>query len=268
MTAYWTKDALTSFLDRELGDANAKQLEAALDAEPELAARLQALNFDRTELKDTFDALLDEAPAFRPVQIPSGPVDTPAEQVSTQSNVLRFYRKRPVQALAFAASMVAAVYLGTQLAPNSGLGRDLAGQNDWLSMAAAYHALYDVETLAVVDNDGARISGELARVASQVGRALPMDALKQAEGLTLKRAQILAFEGRALVQVAYVTPAGEPVALCIFNIGTESAAVVELTRMHNMPAAKWTHGGHAFLLIGGTDPVLIEAAAEHFSTEL
>ncbi len=241
MTGPWTDNDLTAFLDGALSPRDARRLEADLANDPQLARRLDALTIDTDALRKDFDLLLQAA----------SPNIAPMVKAAPRT------RLRAWHGMALAASLAAGIIVGLQFT---------APDEDWQDLAANYHLLYGAETLAPVDDDLERITVELARVAQSLAREMPLDALQAPAGIRLKRAQMLAYEGRPLAQIAYVTPAGEPIALCI--IADEDDAVLRSLSMRGMAAATWSANGYGFLLIGTDDRVLIDRAAQELSTLL
>ena len=100
-----------------------------------------------------------------------------------------------------------------------------------------------------------------------MGANYSVDGL-DAEGLHYRRAQVLGFEGAPIVQLAYVTETGVPVALCVLRgDGAEDAAVVT-TERHGMPAAQWANNGREYLLVGRMDAKALARVAEDFAKRL
>lgn len=241
----WSDEQLVAFLDNELLKADGQALEQAVASDPALAARLDALRLDTKTLKRDFDLLLDHAPALEAPVVLQTHIPT---------------RRLAWPMMAAAASLALGVFLGSWLV-NS-------GNEQWRDLAASYHLLYATETLAAVDDDAARIERELARVAGRLERELPIAALQALDGLTLKRAQILAYENRPLAQIAYITATGEPIALCIVAGDKATVELVSNETIRGMAAASWSKNGYGFLLIGSSDAALIDRAAQHFSATL
>jgi hypothetical protein len=136
----------------------------------------------------------------------------------------------------------------------------------WTNYVAAYQALYSPNTLAHIDQSDADQVAELERVASAIGKSIPIEKLKIFPEVDYKRAQILNFEGRTLIQLAFVTGNGEPMALCILR--TDEAAQNKPTQsvMEGMQSAYWSHVGYEYLLIGGADAALVKRLADSFAS--
>ena len=71
------------------------------------------------------------------------------------------------------------------------------------------------------------------------------------------------FEGaHKLVQLAFLSKIGAPVAFCIFKSGKDAATAVKSARLRGLSASSWSRDGYEYILIGGSDDKLITAAAE------
>ena len=81
-----------------------------------------------------------------------------------------------------------------------------------------------------------------------------------------KRAQILNFEGRTLIQLAFVTGNGEPMALCILRTDEAAQNKPAQSVMEGMQSAYWSHVGYEYLLIGGADAALVKRLADSFAS--
>jgi len=145
----------------------------------------------------------------------------------------------------------------------------------WKDYVAAYQALYTNATLAKVEQSDIAKQQELTRVGAAIGKDMMISQLQVAAEIDYKRAQVLGFEGRALVQLAFLSSTGEPLALCIIRSDEarestkagSSLAAVQQMEMEGMSSAAWSGGGYEFLLIGGKDAMLMEKLAQRFQRE-
>ena len=236
-------EELTAYLDGEADETLRTQIEEALASDPDLQSRLSDLRVDRDALLAGFDALLDEAPA------------APAVLSQPTAKARPEWRIGPV---ALAASVVVCLFVGGLTGFNLG-GR---GEQTWRDFAAAYHALYVEETLASVSVSEAAVGTEFSRVEQALGKTLDIELLTTLDRMDYKRAQVLGFEGRPLVQLAFLSKQREPIALCIIRSDGAPDRPLESERMLGMSAVKWTKDGYGYLLVGGSNDVLLEEAAE------
>jgi len=139
------------------------------------------------------------------------------------------------------------------------------GFNQWQEYVAAYQALYIHRTLSNIDSDEPQQKTELNRVSEALGKNIKLKTLGLIPQLSFKRAQILGYEGRVLVQLAFLSSVDTPVALCIMRSDKQKNKALQLTEMEGMQAASWNSGGYDYLLIGGRDKALIREAARTFS---
>jgi hypothetical protein len=101
-----------------------------------------------------------------------------------------------------------------------------------------------------------------------LGLAIEQDRIANVAGLALKRSQILGFEGQQILQIAYLSNQGTPIALCIKKGNSEADSNITSATMKGMASAVWTKGGYEYLLIGGTELAGIDAAARAFRVQL
>ena len=144
-------------------------------------------------------------------------------------------------AAAAAAAVVAGVLMLNGPAGNSA--------DRWQEQVAIYQALYVTQTLAAVQADPGDVAGQLARSAEVLGRPLPLDAVGELDGLSLLRAQVLGFEGKPLIQMAYLSEDGVPVALCAIRLGEQSADIVSET-LAGLPSVHWSDGAFSYMIVG------------------
>lgn len=243
----FSDEELTAYLDGETEHAPVQMIERALDGDSTLKERLAALAVDKTQLRTGFDALLEAAPEAPALPAP--------ERQETPKSVMGW---RSLAATALICLMV-----------GSGAGYLFAPKldNDWHGFVAAYQALYVNATLSPIERSEPVAVAELERVSQALGKELELAAFRQHDQLDYKRAQVLGFNGQPLVQLAFLSKVGAPIALCIIKADGGSAEITTST-MHGMRTAAWAKGGYQYLLIGGTDAGLIENAARHFAARL
>jgi len=216
----WSDDdaRLVAFLDGQLSKTDRQALEIDLERDPELRTRLDRLDVDLSDLAAEMDGVLSHAPA-------------PIQGASSRGSVV---------SLASAASVALALLFGGWL-----LGRQ-SETDDWRDFAAAYHLLYRTETLA-----GERVGdGGIATVSAVLGHDL--SPLAEVSGLTFRRAQVLGWQDRALIQLAYLDDDGRPFAICIIKASADSASI-EAAERHGLPTGSFHRGGLQVMVIGAAD---------------
>jgi hypothetical protein len=234
-----TDEELVAYLDGELHFERRQAIGAEISKNDRLRRRLSGFDCDISALKLAFDALAKSAPA-------------PAlgSRLNRKPSIVLFPRRTFLRWPGIAAlfmSFAGAGYIG---------GR-YAGSNDhpdWHNAVANYQALYVTETLSSIPEDIEYQRREIAEAAAKIGLPLELDAV-QLPDFHLKRVQLLQFEGKPLVQFAYLDPKGIPVAFCAIRIGAaDSPPQVETFR--GLPGAFWNKDGYGFIFIGA---VSIEA---------
>ena len=85
-----------------------------------------------------------------------------------------------------------------------------------------------------------------------MGRSLNRDVLETLPGLDLKRAQVLSFKGKPLVQVVFADAQGNPVAFCVIRQGAGAPVKdVNLAVLSGLATATWANDGYGYMLLGG-----------------
>ena len=237
---YFSDEELVAYLDGEQDFAPADAIDRALPGDAALRARLDALTLDRTALQEAF-----------------------ADVAPDQVMVPLAQDRRPhggVYAGLCAAAVVAALAVGFVI----GSARN-APLNGWADYVAAYQALYSNSTLSHIQAAPAEQQAELDRVAASIGKTMSVDELSMFPGVQYTRSQILSFEGRALIQLAFLTSTGEPLALCIIRSDAAgSSTAAEIGTMEGLSTALWSQDGYDYLLIGGQDEALISRMSSTF----
>ncbi len=246
----FSDEEFTSYLDGEASPELQQKIESVVATDPREAARLQSLAVETDVIKSAFDELLTTTPA------PPTVLEQAAGEKSQTTSTFNYY----YAAMAACALLLVGALFSRMI--------DNPQRLTWQDYAAKYHALYVKETLAIVSADDQRLSRSLARAEKALKLKLAKATLTSMPNLNLKRSQILGFEGRPLIQLAFLTTAGAPVALCITPAGQSATNAPKVSTMEGMAAASWSKAGFEFLLIGGKDEKLIRNAAETFHTRL
>jgi len=237
-------ELLTAFLDGELAAEDHTRVEAAVADDPKLQARLSELDIPMAPLRDGFASMLTQAPD---TLLPPG---APTKDVRFPTVIAGCALAAGITVGAFGLSL-----FSSPASPAS---------PGWMDYVASYQALYSTQTLESVSQTPGQKADQLTIVSDAVGR--PLAQAQTLPGMKFKRAQVLGFRGKPLVQLAYLTPDGVPMALCI--IAKAESKELNLIELEDMQSAAWSDGTHAYLLIGGDDPELVKNAAEYLQTTL
>lgn len=260
-----TDELLTAYLDGAVSEQEQAELDAAFEADPELAQRLEALQvpggiFDSAFDLDAMDApqmpeaLRNKIEAAAPAVDPVSPVA--ATPVAANTN------KAPRFAwpMAIAASFALGMVVMTALGPKD--STDLASATPgWVETVASYQALYTTETLSGAVQDRTVSSAILARARDELG--VDLTGALDIEGLTFKRVQMLAIDGAPLIQMAYLDAEGRPFAFCLTM--RDDADQDALSKMSwDLATSSWVEDGVGFVLVGGEDTDRVGKIAQQF----
>ncbi len=241
----FTEHELRAYLDGDLDDARAQEVEAALAVDHNLEDRMMALD----SLAPFVGAAIDYLPKPTSDQITSWTQQTPAEP--------RRWLSVAAGVMLGVVGMGAAAWLMPQPTP------------DWRSAVASYQALYGPETLEPLQFSEADLRGQMAQAEARIGAEGLYDLVTGLEGLQLLRSQILSHEGAPLIQIVFATDAGEPVALCLMRAdGSQRAGVEDVSSRSGLASLAFETTGHNWILIGTEDPTFIAAAGAQLHKRL
>jgi len=244
----FSDEELTAFLDGEADAALEAEISDALETDEALADRMGSLTVPMDAIVGAFDELLGSAPPMPDI---APPVPAPA---NTNAR-LSWTWGLGTFGTGLAAGLAVAFFVGL------GTPTPEPAQRGWVSFVASYQTLYTTATLANVNPSPQETALQLASVSEAIG--IDLAGLPQAEGLTFKRAQLLGFNGKPLVQISYLRDDGTPVALCIIPAGPD-AKDLNMGAAEGLDIARWNTPGYGFLLIGGEDAAPLEREAETF----
>lgn len=252
----FSDEDLSAFLDGEADATLEAEISAALETDEALGERLASLDIPVAAIKQAFDDMMVDAPSLPAnffADMPEVAPIAPAAPANTNARP-RWGMGIVTFATGLAAGLAVAVF--------TGFGTPEPAQRGWVSFVASYHALYTTATLSGFETSQQEAAVQLASVSEQLG--LDLAALPQAEGLTFKRAQILGFNGKPLVQISFLRDDGTPVALCIIPAGPDEQGL-SMGAAEGLELARWNIPGYGFLLIGGQeDAAPLEREAETF----
>lgn len=225
----FSDEDLTAFLDGEADRNLSARIESALAVDQGVSARLEELSVPMDALNAAGAILAASAPEMQAL-----PPRAPERRAKNWG----------VAGMA-AASLVIGIGIGA-LALRPAPAEEPAA---WIAAIAAYQVLYVPETIANADQSLAQTAAVLQRF-SEAGSSAAAD-LREIEGLTFARAQILGLGSRPLLQVAYADSDGQPVAICAVRV-TEADRDFETDVIDGLAATHWVEGGIGYLVIGGT----------------
>jgi anti-sigma factor RsiW len=252
---------LVTYLDGELKPEVRQELERRLRIDASLRARLAALAEGGQQLRSSFDALLEAAPRAR--------LDAAFAAALARVPRRRKYRYREMLLAAAAAILllicggVAGYFIAK--APGELFEEADAFEEEWIAAVAGQLSLYNAASVDSIKVDEAEQRAQLNKLRDVLN--LDLSAPKvELEGLTLKRAELLHFQGRKVAELLYASEHG-PVALCIVaEPGGEGEGEVESRDGLNF--IYWAASGRRFLLIGAAPEERIDALAATIASRL
>lgn len=147
-------------------------------------------------------------------------------------------------------------------------GQTSKPEPDWQDQVAVYQTLYVAETLASTVANDEDLTVQLVRSEQAVGRTLPLDVVGELEGMKLLRAQVLGFKGAPLIQMAYLSDDGVPVALCTIRLTTPATDQPTLETLSGLPVVHWSDGTFGYMIVGNIDRNLLVNMAATLSEAL
>lgn len=257
-------ETLVAYLDAELPEDERGAVEAELEQDEELRARLALLDDGGRPWKEAFEGLLEQAPlekleaglaetvrqqaAEAAVQ---GSAETPAMMGEPANDRGSRQWWRPAMAACVAITLLVgfAAGYGTNEAQKTQVAQVPVSEAEaWRQAVADYQVLYSRETLSVASKDPAIHRAGLQRVSKSLGLPLPA-AVSEVGGLDYKRAQILKFGEQPLAQLAYLYKDEIPVAFCIVKLDEADRGAHNEVRS-GLNIVHWAKDGYSLMLVG------------------
>ena len=266
---------LVAYLDQELEAEHRAEISTWLESDAELRERLVTLAHGARSFRDAYGALLAEAPLARMQTMLGGLLDEhpatagPARPAPARRSPgwhwpnLSLWARPSLVAAGLALFLLGA---GTDRWVTGWRGAaetEASEESDWRQAVAEYISLYSHDTLAAIPDDAAPQQRELAMVGAKLGLALPLDQVAL-PGLTLKRAQLLEYDGKPLAQLAYLDPKSGVLALCIYNDMPHDAPAQSEQRA-GLNIVHWSAHGRAFMLVGHAETAELQRFASLLS---
>ncbi len=286
-TPSFTDDQLIAYLDSALPALERAPIEAALSQDTALAQRLADLSLDTSLMPEAFAPLLSNVPPLNLADIkPLKPVSTAGDHANAPLGLPNPMRsgtlgpRRPAWQASWSMAAGAVMALGLSfmagrwtepptatLAATQTPAATAPTPVDWRVAVVDYQRLYVRETLA---NGGApdaqTTTQQLANVSSHSGLTVQTQAT-QLPGLSFRRAQTLGVQGQPLIQMAYVTQSGDPVALC-FTPQATPATPPTPSVIAGMNTVTWNDGKFGFIIVGHVDSATLLRAAQVAAQQL
>ena len=242
---------LVAYLDGELEPKAHEEIEQLLKNDASVRGRLATLSRGARPFPSSFETLLEAAPN----ESLQSMLDALVTNFTSRNWLTRFWQWRiPIAAALFLliGGGIAGYFLGQ-------LALDLSGGEAWLDAVVKQVSLYSRETVSSMPVNKTTQQVDLDRL----GKIFKFDfsqARVELPGLTLKRVELLEFEGQPLGQLLYEGDYGI-VALCVMAQQGEELER-EAERRAGLNTLYWTSGDYRFLLVSRAPASTIENIAD------
>lgn len=251
MTQY--EEKLSAFLDGELPEDEAREIEAALAADPALQAELEALMAADAMAQEAFGEMLDEpVPAALAAVIRDAPEAAPANVSAPPSS----------RGWLAAAAVVLALGIGGAGGYMTGLsqGTPVAAAPGWLVDIADYHRVYAAQERHLVEVGADEADHIRTWLTASVGADVPTPDLS-AHGLTFEGARLLVAAGKPVAQLMYRDGERRVVALCLIQTDSPRDGFASQT-IGAFDMVSWGGDGANFVIVGDSGRDDLQAIAE------
>lgn len=246
---------LVAYLDSELEPEAHEEVERLLRSDASVRERLAALACGTRPLKHSFGAVLAAAPRERlQAQLAVSVKKIAGPRWFGGSRQWMF--ALPVSAALLIGGITAGYLLG-RASPDL-FESGPTEEDAWLDAVTNQVALYSRESVASIPVDATARQAELRRLSEALKLDLSPPRV-ELPGLTLKRSELLQFEGHPIVQLLYEGEHGV-VALCIMA-ESKGEAERETERRADLNTIYWASGDYRFLLVGAAPAERLETIA-------
>ena len=250
-----TDEDLVAYLDGMLDDELAAHVEREVKHDRALEARLGLLRRGDRPFEEAYDLLLHEAPQERLKQVLDQARKQPVPQLS-EGSVSAPPQHWAGWRLLAAAAVLLAVFAGglfsSQFVHLPGEKTQTAdgswSKKGWRAAVAEYQSLFITQTLQNAGADEQERSADIHSVSSYLGIDLTVDKVSVAP-LELKRADVLKFSGKRLVQMAYLANGKTPVSFCIIKGKRKPHELAQEQRL-GLNIVYWDTEDFGFMVIG------------------
>ncbi len=225
----FSDETLLAYLEGSLDEVEARAVEDAVVDDPVLETRLMTL--------DPFVPVVQQVFEQVPAAVPQ--VDLPEPQPVRAAT-----GTGPWRLLGVAASVAVIAVSATVWATRP-------AELGWAQQAAIYQSLYVPDTIASLDRSAPNLDMQFAQAEAQLGRSLNREVLEALPGLDLKRAQVLSFKGKPLIQIVFANAQGQPFAFCVIRQGDAAPNKdVNQAVLSGLATATWAQDGYGYMLLG------------------
>ncbi|MEM6636084.1 MAG: anti-sigma factor [Pseudomonadota bacterium] len=257
MTEYDEK--LSAFLDGELSEDEARDIERALASDPGLQEKLESLMAADTLAKNAFaDMLTDQVPVELAAAIQDAPVSSPANtpRAPTAAGWLA------------AAAAVVALMVGGAAGYFTGVSQNtqVAAAPGWLDDIADYHRVYASQSRHLVEVGADEADHIETWLSNSVGSQVRIPDLSD-EGLTFQGARLLVAAGKPVAQLMYTDGDARVVALCQIQTDTPRPDFGQRT-INAFDMVVWGARNANFVIVGDEGRGDLDAIAQSAAAQV
>jgi anti-sigma factor RsiW len=269
---------LIGHLEGRLSVEDREALLAHLSADDTLRVRLDRIERGGPIVAPAFEALKADAPRARLEALLSAAIATDETRrvlERPRTRALRMPRWQPGLVAAATALFLLGGVLGAVL--SGWIGSDnseMADSQDsemlvrasegWRQAVAEYWSLTTADTLAFVPTPE-RAAAELRAASAKLGVDLA-GAPGAFPALSFRGAQLFDFQGRPLVQIAYLDPEHGPIAYCVIAKPDKADLPPTTEEIDGFTVVHWASNGQARLLIGRAPAEYLQALARNVAS--
>jgi len=267
-------ERLSAYLDGELPDAEALEVEALLEHDAEARAEFDALMEANALAQDAFEEMLSApaslalARAIDRAEIPEAgdvedvPATTQDAAAPTTSNVTPMRRSGVPTWAAIAAGVCLMVGGGVMGYGAGSLNQPQSTPPGWLSQIAEYHAVYSTQSRHLVEVSADESEHIQTWLGNVTGANFTIPDLS-AQGLSFQGGRLLVAGGKPVAQLVYTDAAGEVLALCLQATDRPDDPSLNPTTIDGFDMVSWRNNGAAYVVVGPTAyPNLSQIAAD------
>ncbi|WP_416900063.1 MAG: anti-sigma factor family protein [Minwuia sp.] len=259
-------EELTAYLDGELPLEARREVNRVLSVSEDARERLEMLRRGERPFAEAFDVLLGQAPLDRlRAGIPVAPAAAP--QAATASGGWA-----PMAAAAAVLVALVGGFLGGMVMPQGAIqtaGVEATTEpaatpapRGWRQAVADYQSLFTGDSLTPYQGGDSGL--ELANATAGFDFE-PLTA--DVDGLNFRRIQVLQFNQKPLVQLAYLSVDQQPVSFCVIASGNPNSEAAFETR-NGLGIVHWVQGGFGYMLIGDLEEAQLGQIASALKSRL
>ncbi len=250
----WQPEELSAYLDGELSPERAREIESALERDPELQAELESLMAVDAAAGRAFAAMLeDPVPASLAATVrnasPVRPANDPGPPVV----------RRWIAAACAALALLAGGVGGHLLTTETGAPQIATGPG-WLEDIADYHRVYSTQVRHLVEVPADEADHIQTWLTATVGAEIVIPDLADL-GLSFEGARLLVAAGKPVAQLMFTDAQGRVVALCAIQSDAPRDGFGR-QQIDNFEMVSWGGDAANFVIVGDAGRQDLERIAE------